>query len=94
MLHAPDFLGYESAIAMAREHRAEVERGLQLKKAGNEIVALVAGREVHPCAGLPECMHRGLSHSGEEGVNQTSYEELNGAHGPIVYQSLALLGLG
>ncbi len=48
MLHAPDFLGYESAIAMAREHRAEVERGLQLKKVGNEIVQLVGGREIHP----------------------------------------------
>ncbi|MFZ1907832.1 MAG: nickel-dependent hydrogenase large subunit, partial [Burkholderiales bacterium] len=48
LLHAPDFLGYESAIAMAREHRAEVERGLQLKKVGNEIVQLVGGREVHP----------------------------------------------
>ncbi|HKI63962.1 MAG TPA: Ni/Fe hydrogenase subunit alpha [Burkholderiales bacterium] len=48
MLHAPDFLGYESAIAMAREHQAEVERGLQLKKVGNEIVQLVGGREIHP----------------------------------------------
>ena len=48
MLHAPDFLGYESAIEMAREHQAEVERGLRLKKAGNEIVQLVGGREIHP----------------------------------------------
>ena len=48
MLHAPDFLGYESAIAMAREHQAEVERGLRLKKAGNEIVQLIGGREIHP----------------------------------------------
>jgi sulfhydrogenase subunit alpha len=48
LLHAPDFLGYESAIAMAREHGAEVERGLQLKKAGNEILQVLGGREVHP----------------------------------------------
>jgi sulfhydrogenase subunit alpha len=48
LLHAPDFLGYESAIAMAREHQSEVERGLQLKKVGNEIVQLVGGREIHP----------------------------------------------
>ena len=27
MLHAPDFLGYESAIHMAKDHRALVERG-------------------------------------------------------------------
>jgi sulfhydrogenase subunit alpha len=48
MLHAPDFLGYESAIAMARDHRAVVELGLGIKKAGNELIALVGGREVHP----------------------------------------------
>ena len=48
MLHAPDFLGYASAIDMARDHRATVERGLRLKKVGNEIMALLGGREIHP----------------------------------------------
>ena len=48
MLHAPDCLGYESAVAMARDHREIVERGLRIKKAGNELIALVGGREVHP----------------------------------------------
>ncbi len=48
MLHAPDFLGYPDAFAMAREHGAEVERGLALKKIGNEIVSLLGGREIHP----------------------------------------------
>jgi coenzyme F420-reducing hydrogenase alpha subunit len=48
MLHAPDFLGYESAVHLAKDHPQVVQRGLQLKKAGNEIVTLVGGREVHP----------------------------------------------
>lgn len=48
MLHAPDFLGYESAVAMAGDHAEVVNRGLQLKKAGNAIVSLLGGREVHP----------------------------------------------
>jgi coenzyme F420-reducing hydrogenase alpha subunit len=48
MLHAPDFLGYPDAIQMAKDHREVVQRGLQLKKAGNEIVALLGGREIHP----------------------------------------------
>ena len=48
MLHAPDFLGYESAIAMAADHRDLVEEGLALKKAGNELLELVGGRAVHP----------------------------------------------
>jgi coenzyme F420-reducing hydrogenase alpha subunit len=48
MLHAPDFLGFPDAIQMAREHPEIVKRGLQLKKAGNEIVSLLGGREIHP----------------------------------------------
>jgi len=48
LLHAPDFLGYESGIHMAADHRDVVERGLRLKKAGNAIVGLVGGREIHP----------------------------------------------
>jgi sulfhydrogenase subunit alpha len=47
-LHAPDFLGYASAIEMARDHREIVEQGLQMKKAGNSVMAVVGGREVHP----------------------------------------------
>jgi sulfhydrogenase subunit alpha len=48
MLHAPDFLGYEDAIRMAKDHPALVQGALSLKKAGNEIVRVVGGREVHP----------------------------------------------
>jgi len=48
MLHAPDFLGYAGAVEMARDHREIVEQGLQMKKAGNALMAAVGGREVHP----------------------------------------------
>ena len=48
MLHAPDFLGYESAIHLARDEPEIVARALQLKKAGNELMTVVGGREVHP----------------------------------------------
>jgi coenzyme F420-reducing hydrogenase alpha subunit len=44
MLHAPDFLGYSGAIEMARDHREIVEQGLQMKKAGNALMAVVGGR--------------------------------------------------
>ena len=47
-LHAPDFLGYPGAIEMAADHRGAVERGLALKKVGNEIMAAVGGRAIHP----------------------------------------------
>jgi sulfhydrogenase subunit alpha len=51
MLHAPDFLGFESAIAMAQASPAladVVRHALRIKKAGNRIVGVVGGREVHP----------------------------------------------
>jgi sulfhydrogenase subunit alpha len=48
MLHAPDFLGYDGAIEMARDHPDLVRRGLALKKTGNELMALLGGREIHP----------------------------------------------
>jgi len=48
MLHAPDFLGYASAMAMAEDHRDRVRQGLALKKAGNAIMTLLGGREIHP----------------------------------------------
>jgi sulfhydrogenase subunit alpha len=48
LLHAPDFLGYDDGIAMARDYPEVVRRGLGLKKIGNDIVALLGGREIHP----------------------------------------------
>lgn len=50
LLHAPDFLGYESAIEMAGEAtlRPAVERGLRLKKIGNQLMTVIGGREIHP----------------------------------------------
>jgi len=48
MLHAPDFLGYHGAVELARDRRDLVELALRLKKAGNEVMRVVGGREVHP----------------------------------------------
>ena len=48
LLHAPDFLGAPDIIAVARDHRQAVERGLALKKAANRLMELVGGRSIHP----------------------------------------------
>jgi coenzyme F420-reducing hydrogenase alpha subunit len=48
LLHAPDFLGYPSALEMAKDHLELVGRGLGIKKVGNRIVAIVGGRPIHP----------------------------------------------
>lgn len=47
-LHAPDFLGYHSGIAIAADHPEMVERVLFLKRTGNDLVELLAGRPIHP----------------------------------------------
>jgi coenzyme F420-reducing hydrogenase alpha subunit len=48
MLHAPDFLGYDGAVEMAKDHPDIVRTGLTIKKSGNEILRLLGGREIHP----------------------------------------------
>lgn len=48
LLHIPDFLGYESGIAMAVDHPQEVQRGLRLKKHGNALLEVLGGRAIHP----------------------------------------------
>ena len=48
MLHAPDFLGYDSAVELARDHPELVAQALDLKKAGNRVMSVVGGREIHP----------------------------------------------
>ena len=48
MLHAPDFLGYDDAIAMAKDHPDVVKDALHLKKIGNDVMILLGGREIHP----------------------------------------------
>ena len=48
LLHAVDFLGYPDVVALAADHRSDVERGLALKKAGNAILETIGGRAIHP----------------------------------------------
>src|SRR5271166_6199202 len=58
MLHAPDFLGFPDGIAMARDHGEAVRTGLALKKAGNELMRAVGGREIHPVSVKAGGFHR------------------------------------
>lgn len=48
LLAAPDFLGFDNAIAMAEHYPAEVRRGLRLQTLGNDLIALFGARSVHP----------------------------------------------
>ncbi len=48
LLHAPDFLGYESGLTMAVDYPDVVKRGLRMKKIGNELLRILGGRAIHP----------------------------------------------
>ncbi len=48
MLHAPDFLGYDDALVMARDHPDLVTKALKMKKIGNDLMIAIGGREIHP----------------------------------------------
>ncbi len=47
-LAAPDFLGLDDGMAVARLHREPVERALRLRKLGNRILATLGARPVNP----------------------------------------------
>jgi sulfhydrogenase subunit alpha len=58
MLHAPDFLGFPDAIQMARDHGDAVRNGLAIKKAGNDVMRVLGGREIHPVNVRPGGFYR------------------------------------
>jgi len=59
-LHAPDFLGYKSAIQMVEGYGDFVKNSLRLKSFGNKVVEVIAGRPVHPVGFRVGGMHRVL----------------------------------
>ena len=48
LLHAPDFLGLQDSIELAKSNRSLVESGLSAKKTGNRVMEVIGGRSVHP----------------------------------------------
>ena len=47
-LALPDYLGYESALAMVKKYKTEIKRALKLMKLGNLMVSVIGGRDMHP----------------------------------------------
>jgi len=58
MLHAPDFLGYESVLSMARDYPDIVRKGMKLRGWGNQVMSVVGGRSVHPISCRVGGFHR------------------------------------
>jgi len=48
LLHVPDFFNCSSSIELAKQFPEEVNRGLRLKKHGNQLLEVLGGRAVHP----------------------------------------------
>lgn len=48
MLNAPDFLGFDGGLEMAKVHPDAVKRGLRMKKHGNQLLEVLGGRAIHP----------------------------------------------
>ncbi len=44
----PDYLGYSSAIDMAKKYNQEIKDCLEIIRVGNELIKLTAGRDMHP----------------------------------------------
>ncbi|MBT7307501.1 MAG: Ni/Fe hydrogenase subunit alpha, partial [Gammaproteobacteria bacterium] len=89
LLAAPDFLGYEHAIAMAEAYPDEVRRGLSLQGLGNKIIALLGGRSVHPVG----ARIGGFHHAPPPDEVATLLAEVNGAvvHAEALLRWLVML---
>jgi coenzyme F420-reducing hydrogenase alpha subunit len=48
LLAAPDFLGFDNAIDMAKSQPELVRKALEIKRIGNDLMAAIGGREIHP----------------------------------------------
>lgn len=48
LLAAPDFFGFDTVTQMAAKYPDEVRRGLRLQALGNDLIALLGARSVHP----------------------------------------------
>jgi len=48
LLHAPDFAGCADGIEMTKRHPGVVEKALGIKKLGNDLMARIGGRPIHP----------------------------------------------
>lgn len=47
-LSLPDYVGYESALAMAPKFKPQLQNALNLIKTGNNIIKIIGGRDLHP----------------------------------------------
>ncbi len=48
LLHAPDFFGCADAVELAAIDPDALQRGLRLKRTGNQLMTAIGGRAVHP----------------------------------------------
>jgi len=79
-LALPDFLGFESVMAMAARYPAEVAFALRLKQLGNRMQTIIGGRAVHPINTLVGGFGKLPSHGDLEAIRN----ELTGALTPTM----------
>ena len=86
-LALPDYLGYESALAMAPKYGKELKSALAMMKAGNGIIRLLGSRDLHPVSAtvggwlkLPKQEqideNRGARHDGARAAAEAVLEKL------------------
>ncbi|MFA5142159.1 MAG: Ni/Fe hydrogenase subunit alpha [Candidatus Woesearchaeota archaeon] len=52
-LTLPDYTGHSSALDMLPKYKPEIEKALRIKRAGNAMVNVLGGRDIHPIAVIP-----------------------------------------
>ncbi len=74
-LHAPDFLGYPSALDMARDHPDFVKDAMAVRSWGNMAIEILGGRPVHPVGFRVGGLHRKIRKEELEPLSR-SFDEI------------------
>ncbi len=80
LLAAPDFLGFDNALAMSAKHPQIVHRGLRLQQLGNDIIRLLGGRSVHPVGVVTGGFHKAPSLQAAQNLLQQLQQAKDDCH--------------
>ena len=87
LLAAPDFLGFDSALSMAKTYPQIVQRGLKLQGLGNRIMRVLGGRSVHPVNSCVGGLYGAPSMADIEDLRETLKASLDEAYELIYWVS-------
>ncbi|PSW04335.1 Ni/Fe hydrogenase subunit alpha [Photobacterium lipolyticum] len=84
-LALPDFFGFDNALEMAKHHPDAFKRGVRIQALGNDVMALLGGRSVHPIGLKVGGFERLLAHDELNALKSKAEDTRQLAHELVVF---------